>query len=220
MNCKSTLYSLILILSSNLIVPCYGQIKGGDDGKHFIPLAKYQDLMTRPEGLLKVTNLIGDYSWNSPTEDWGHDDLPDLAKKSTVIVIATIKSRQGIPDMQLNTVSTIYETQIVRSLKGDVAGELKFKGWGGESSLSNGHTVTMHAPLYDNLKIGSSYVLFLSKTDKGYEPVHDTDGIFEVSSDTQRVHLMNPRLTYYPTYRTYENSQIQGLESEIKAAAQ
>ncbi len=168
----------------------YGQILG-DDGTRSITTDRFHSFMRQPGGLQKITDVIGDFSFDDIDERWGEFDLPSLKRTSPLVVTAAIENTGGVLSADGDDVETVYSLRILNTLKGDAIGQISVKSDGGKVKFPNGHSVTFHTPAWDKLKVGDKYVLFLTKRGDDYWLVAGARGVLHVSDETQIVHLLD-----------------------------
>ena len=152
-----------------------------------------RDLLRQPDGLERLSAVIGDVTLYEPNERWGEGrhDLGSLILESDCIVVVSLP--QGVSRLSetgdtLKTEYTLLPSQI---LKGKPQEEVVVTVGGGSMTLPNGHSVTVHTPIWDDLAKGTTYLLFLRRSGKNYEPTGSLQGILRISSDSNQVHILD-----------------------------
>jgi hypothetical protein len=197
----------------------FAQFVKSDDGTRSILLSRYQSLLRQPDGVQKVSEVLGDFSIDETfSERWGESNLASLKRFSTVVVRAVLIQPKSLLTADGDSVETVYRLDVRKVLSGDAPGTLEFKCAGGRFTFPNGHTVTVHAAAFDKLKTGEEYFLFLRVEDGKLTLVRDMDGIFRVAPESGTVHMLDTDMKHNPEMRYLEGARFAILEQEIRNA--
>lgn len=185
-------------------------------------LTRTRAIMREPGGLEKISNLIGkDIIFTNSEERWGEHNLQSLVGGSDVVAIGTISEAKGQLSQDGDSVDTKYTVALTKSLKGEPATNISVVVRGGQFKFSNGHTVTIRTPAFDALQVNQSYIFFLKKVDTGFQLVGSSQGIFELSTASNVVHLTAENSQHNESlHQQVDGRSIDSVEDRIRGFVQ
>lgn len=168
-----------------------------------------RNLLRGPDGIEKLSAVVGDVTLSDPEERWGEHDLSSLTSGSDLVVKARISSIRSRLTNDGNSVLTDYELQILSGLKGENIANLKITCRGGEVNLSNGHTAVLHTLTWDHLQVGNEYIFFLQRVAADFSLVGASQGLLAINSADQTVHLLDTD----PHHSLALKREVEGINS-------
>ncbi|UWZ82615.1 hypothetical protein [Occallatibacter riparius] len=166
--------------------------------------------LRQPGGLEKLTAKFGDVEFTNQNESWGQDSLDSLARRSNLIVIASVTSKASQLTPDGNRIETTFNLDIKQSLKGTNASQIAVTAEGGHVAFSNGHVATLHGDLSDSLAVGARYIFFLSRADGRLVPTVGSAGALSITPE-DTVQLVGQR--------EYPDDKLAGELSGLSLAA-
>lgn len=208
-------YKVCFVALVFILATCQaGYSQTSDDGARSISTPHFRNLLRQPGGIQKVAALIGSFSFKEPSERWGESNLRFLKTSSSIVVRGVVQTADPTLSPDGDQVETVYTIRIDEALKGSPPGEVKVTCEGGKLTLPDGHTVTMHTTISDNLQVGQTYVLFLVRQDDSFTLLGGIQTVFHVSPDTHTVHLLDQDPDRNRELRYLDGASLSTLEQE------
>lgn len=174
--------------------------------------------LAQPNGLEILSDKVGDVVLTDEPEQWSQHSLQSLSRTSSMVVVGTVTNKTSSLTPRGDSITTAYGISASQTLKGALKDKLTIHVVGGQVALANGHKATLHTPISDELQLGGTYILFLTRDNNGaFVPVHAFQGALYLNSDTLTVNVLQPK-RYADTALAKELSgkSILDVKQEIK----
>jgi hypothetical protein len=142
-------------------------------------------LLQHPGGLRAAANAVGAFVLDSDWRSWGDPDLQALVADSSLIFTGKVigfTSRLSDNENNLVTDFTMHADEV---LKGTIPHAVSFSARGGKVVFPNGTSAEVRTVVWDRLKPGGVYLVFLEKDYpeyKKYVPTGNAVGLFDISA--------------------------------------
>lgn len=167
------------------------------------------------DGIEKLSAVIGDVTLHDFDEMWSGHNLESLISSSDVIVEATIEKNVSSLDDDRSDRLTEYGVRTTEVLKGKDLPNLRIICRGGELKLPNGHKVISHTAVWDQLRVGETYIFFLKPVENRYRLVASARSVLAVNSSDSLVHVLD----IDPKHALDLKKQVEGVNSlKVKSA--
>ena len=185
--------AVVLVISLSTFNHAKGQASPESSPHTRVSADELHKYMREPNGLEKLSAKVGDVEINDEEEVWGQDDLSSLTQRSDVILAASISHRRSYLSQDGDSIDTQYELHPREALKGRIPSNPAFTTMGGSVVLSNGHTVTVHSELADELKLNGTYIFFFKEVDGRLTRVPSAQSALHLLENEDKVELVKNR---------------------------
>jgi hypothetical protein len=172
------------------------------------PVAR-RNILRGPNGIERLSSIVGDVTLNNSEERWGEYDLSSLTSGSDFVVRAVISQATSRLAEDGDSILTDYNLEVSGSLKGQSLTNLKITCQGGKVSLANGHTAILQTPTWERLQTGSTYILFIKRQGKDLTLVGASQGLLSVDLSDQTVHSADTD----PRHSLTLKKEVEGINS-------